>query len=147
MKIEIPSLSVNVGVVGVPLVDDEWDITWLGARAGYLNGTTFPTWQGNSVITGHIYLASGLPGPFVNLGKLKWGDRIVIHAFGERYIYEVRSTLTVSPEDISVLGHKDLPWITLLTCKEFDAASGSYKQRTAVQAVLVKVEAEPATNH
>jgi LPXTG-site transpeptidase (sortase) family protein len=145
LKIEIPSQKVNVDIVGVPLVDGEWDITWLGSNAGYLNGTAFPTWQGNSVITGHVYLSNGLPGPFVNLGRLKWGDEITIHAFGQSYIYSVRSVQTVDPDDISVLGHKDRSWITLLTCEEYDSQAGAYKKRIAVQAVLMSITADATT--
>ena len=66
-------------------------MTWLGNRAGWLNGTSYPTWDGNSVITGHVYLADGLAGPFLNIGKLKYGDRVIVHAYGKDYIYEVRS--------------------------------------------------------
>ncbi len=147
LKVEIPSLKVKVDIVGVPVVENQWDITWLGANAGYLDGTAFPTWVGNSVITGHVYLSNGLPGPFVNLSKLKWGDRIVIHAYGQKYIYEVRSALTVRPEDTTVLGHKDRDWVTLITCKEFDETSKTYKMRTAVQAVLISVIADRVEEH
>jgi LPXTG-site transpeptidase (sortase) family protein len=139
LRVEIPSLKVNVDIVGVPWKNDDWDITWLGGNAGYLDGTAFPTWLGNSVITGHVYAADGLPGPFVNLGKLKWGDRVVIHAFGQKYIYEVRSVRTVSPYNNSVLGHKEEAWVTLLTCKDYNDLTGQYKMRTAVQAVLITV--------
>jgi LPXTG-site transpeptidase (sortase) family protein len=137
--IEIPALNIKTDIVGVPFSGGYWDTTWLGTNAGYLVGTSFPTWQGNSVITGHVYAYNGQPGPFVNLGKLNWGSQIVIHAFDQKYIYEVRSVSIVKPDDVSVLGHKDNSWVTLLTCKEYDAATGIYKLRTVVQAVLVKV--------
>ncbi len=139
LTIEIPALNVNMGIVGVPLKNGEWDITWLGDNAGYLEGTAFPTWLGNSVITGHVYSANGAPGPFVDLGKLKWGDRIIIHAFGQKFTYEVRTESTILPDDISVLSHKEQSWVTLITCKEFNAITGLYKMRTAVQAVLITV--------
>ena len=139
LKIEIPGLKVTENIVGVPYVNGQWDLSWLGSSAGYLNGTAFPTWKGNSVITAHVYLSNGLPGPFVDIGKLKWGDRVNIRAFGQKYVYEVRSTETVKPDDVSVLGHKDQAWVTLITCKEFNARTGQYRMRTAVQAVLIAV--------
>jgi LPXTG-site transpeptidase (sortase) family protein len=89
------------------------------------------------VITGHVYGADGLPGPFVNLGNLKCGDQIIIHDFGQSYIYQVRSIYTTSPEDTSAFAYEDLPWVTLVTCKQYDASSGTYKARTIVKVVLV----------
>jgi hypothetical protein len=61
LQIEIPRLSVSLPVVGVPLGAQGWDLTWLGEQAGYLEGTAFPSWAGNSAITGHVYLPDGSP--------------------------------------------------------------------------------------
>jgi LPXTG-site transpeptidase (sortase) family protein len=142
--IEIPRLGVRMPVVGVPLSDGTWDVTWLSDQAGWLEGTAFPTWNGDSVLTGHVYLANGKPGPFVDLHTLTWGDQVIVHAFGERYIYEVREDLTVRPDDLSVIKHETNPWVTLLTCKDYDEATNSYSNRVAVRAVLVKVEEDRA---
>ncbi|MEJ5223148.1 MAG: sortase, partial [Anaerolineales bacterium] len=81
------------------------------------------------------------PGPFVNLSKLKYGDQVIVNAFGQKYIYEVRSVLYLKPNDTaSALRHEDKAWITLLTCKDYDPASNTYRSRVAVRAVLIKVE-------
>lgn len=139
--LEIPSLKLNTPIVGVPQKNGEWNITWLGNQAGWLNGTAFPTWAGNSVITGHVYDANGQPGVFANLAKLKFGDLIVIHAFGQQYVYEVRETKEVSPTDVAaVTRHEELPWITLVTCRGYDAATNSYESRYLVRAVQVKIK-------
>jgi LPXTG-site transpeptidase (sortase) family protein len=140
LGLEIPTLGVNIPIVGVPVTDNGWDVTWLGSQAGYLQGTAFPTWSGNSVLTGHVYLPNGLPGPFVKLGALKYGDRIVVNAFGSRYIYEVRSVAAVGPDDLSPLRHEDRPWLTLITCRQYDEGSDSYRYRTVVRAVLIEVK-------
>ena len=145
LRLDIPSLGVSQTIVGVPQMDDAWDVSWLNKDIGYLEGTAFPTWEGNSALTGHVYLSNGLPGPFVNLHSLKWGDLIFIHAYGQEFTFEVRWLAFVDPSSTSVIGHKDGTWITLLTCKEFDAAAGVYKLRTAVQAVLIRVKNEPGT--
>jgi len=34
----------------------------------------------------------------------------------------------------SVIMHKDLPWVTLVTCRGYDEASNSYEYRVAVGA-------------
>ncbi len=139
LTLKIPSLNVGLPIVGVPFVDGSWDVTWLGNSAGYLQGTAFPTWKGNSVITAHVYDSNGLPGPFASLGTLKWGDKIQVEAFGQVYTYEVRSVYTVRPWDQRPFAHKKEAWLTLITCKEYDIRTDSYRMRTIVQAVLVSV--------
>jgi LPXTG-site transpeptidase (sortase) family protein len=140
--LEIPRLGVETNIVGVPFGPNGWDITWLGANAGWLNGTAFPTWSGNSAITGHVYLSNGQPGPFSAVGNLVWGDRVIIHFNGLRYVYEVRNITQVDPDDMSVLGHEEDPWLTLITCRGYDEISNSYAYRVAVQAVLIRVEVD-----
>jgi LPXTG-site transpeptidase (sortase) family protein len=135
--IEIPRLGISMPVVGVPHVNGSWDVSWLNNQAGWLQGTAFPSWSGNSVLTGHVYLANGQPGPFVNLSSLRWGDQIIAHIYGVSYVYEVRNNQVLSLNDTSVLSHKDVPWMTLLTCKDFDPATNSYLHRVAISAVLI----------
>ena len=138
--LEIPSLGIKTTVVGVPKKDGMWDVSWLGKQAGWLEGTAFPSWSGNSVLTGHVYDANGLPGPFVNLHKLKYGDKIIIHAYGQQYIFSVRTNEVVDPSDLSAFKHEEKAWLTLITCKEYDEKTKTYKKRVVVRAVLVKVE-------
>jgi LPXTG-site transpeptidase (sortase) family protein len=142
--LEIPSLGVQMPIVGVPLGPDGWDVSWLGKNAGWLNGTAFPTSSGNSVITGHVYGADGLPGPFVNLKTLSWDDQVIIHYAGQRYIYKVRTNAVISPTDTSIFSHKDYPWLTLLTCKDYNIQTNSYAHRVAIGAVLVQIESDPS---
>jgi LPXTG-site transpeptidase (sortase) family protein len=139
--LEIPSLGVMTNIVGAPRSDGDWKVDWLGDQAGWLHGTAFPTWEGNSVVTAHVYLPNGLPGPFVDLVKLGWGDQVIVHAYGQRYIYEIRSNRTVSPQT-SVFEHEEYPWLTLITCQGYDETSDSYLYRTVVRAVQVRIEPE-----
>jgi LPXTG-site transpeptidase (sortase) family protein len=139
ISLEIPSLGVRTSIVGVPLVNGDWDVSWLWRQAGWLDGTAFPGWNGNSALTGHVYLPDGTPGPFVNLGSLKWGDTIIVRAYGSMYVYEVRENRTIRPNDMSVLKSEDIPWLTLITCKNYDEATNTYANRTTVRAVLIRV--------
>lgn len=82
----VASLDVDAVIFGVPLTENGWDVTWLWDNADYLNATAFPTWSGNSVITGHVWLPNGLPGPFIGLRDLQYGDVVVVHGRGLRYI-------------------------------------------------------------
>jgi LPXTG-site transpeptidase (sortase) family protein len=138
--LEIPRLGVEIPITGVPLVDGIWDVTWLGDQAGYLEGTAFPTWAGNSVLTGHVWNADNTSGAFARINTLWWGDKIIIHAWGQSYVYEVRELKKIEPNAITTaLKHRDLPWITLLTCKDYNEATGNYKSRVMVGAVLLDV--------
>jgi LPXTG-site transpeptidase (sortase) family protein len=107
-----------------------------------LEGSAFPSWKGNSVLTSHVYDSNGLPGPFVNLNKLKYGDKIVIHVYGEKYTFEVRANTVVEPDDISIFKHEERSWLTLVTCKEFDEKTNTYKKRVVIRAVLVGVSGD-----
>jgi LPXTG-site transpeptidase (sortase) family protein len=143
--IEIPSLNVQIPIMGVPVTESDWDLTWLADQAGWLEGTAYPTHTGNSAITGHIYLANGLPGPFVNLHTMVWGQKIIIHMDGQQYVYEVREVRRVWPNDLSILRHEEYPWLTLITCQGYQAEN-DYLYRVAVRAVQVSILPENETS-
>jgi LPXTG-site transpeptidase (sortase) family protein len=141
LSLEIPSLGVNMPVTGVPRQGSSWDVTWLGEEAGWLEGTAFPSWNGNSVLTGHVWNADNTPGAFRHLDNLKWGDRIIIHYAGQQYTYEVRGMEQVKPGDVhAMLRHEETPWLTLVTCKGFDEKTDNYRERLLVRAALIEVK-------
>ena len=140
--IEIPPLGVKATIVGVPQRNGAWNVAWLGRQAGWLEGSAFPTLKGNSVVTSHVYLSNGLPGPFVNLSKLKYGDKVIVHFGGQKFTYEIRTNRVTNSGDSSVFKHDEEAWLTLITCKEFDQKTNTYKKRVIVRAVLVKIEAD-----
>ena len=142
LSLEIPSLAVRAPILGVPSSADGWNLSWLGGDIGWLEGSAYPTWNGNSVLTGHIYNANGKPGIFVNLDKLRWGDQVIVTLGSLKYTYEVRENLQyVDPSALGrLLVHKESPWLTLVTCQGFDKATGTYRYRIIVRAVLLKVQ-------
>ena len=144
--LEIPKLGVRMPIVGIPVQRSGWDVSWLRDQAGWLNGTAFPTWSGNSVLTGHVYLPNGKPGPFINLPTLAWGNDVIVHLGGDRYIFQVRQVSQVLPTDLSVLRHEDRPLLTLLTCRGYDEKTDTYRYRVFARAILVRVEAETASS-
>jgi LPXTG-site transpeptidase (sortase) family protein len=142
--LEIPSLGLKTSIVGVPQTDQGWDVTWLGDNSGWLNGTAFPTWEGNSVLTGHVYNANGVPGPFFNIKNLKYGDEIIVHFSGEMYIFQVQSTRLLSPTstDFAFKHLENHSYLTLITCQGYNPLNDSYLFRRIVRAVLVDVTLE-----
>lgn len=141
LLLEIPALNVNVPILGVPIVHGVWNLDWLGGSAGYLENTAFPTHAGNTGITAHVYDAFGRPGPFLNLTSLKWGDEVIIHYGGLRYVYEVREVQRfLSADNFSVLKSEEYPWVTLITCQGYDEKTDTYRWRSAVRAVQTRIE-------
>jgi LPXTG-site transpeptidase (sortase) family protein len=139
LVLEIPRLNLRMDIWGVPQTVNGWDVSWLGPNAGYLYGTSFPTWVGNSVLTAHVWNADNTPGPFYHLKQLQYGDQFYVYAYGQTFIYEVRSTRLVSDKNLSVMSDSEYSLITLITCESYSENTGDYAYRRAVQAVLVDV--------
>jgi LPXTG-site transpeptidase (sortase) family protein len=137
--LEIPALSLQVGILGVPREGNGWDLSWLGDTVGHLQGTAYPLWLGNTVISGHVTLPGGNPGPFSEIQKLKQGDILIIHSSGITYIYEVQHVYQTSPSNLNVLKRSyDHDWLTLITCSRYDSQEKTYQSRTIVVAVRVE---------
>jgi len=142
MWLEIPRISLEANIVGVPIVEGNWDVTWLGNNAGYLTGTAFPTWEGNTVLTGHVWNAWNEPGPFSNIKTLQFGDQFYIHAYGRVFTYEVQKNFRIYSNSQNALSHSDFDTVTLLTCEGWNKWTGEYQYRRAVKAVLVNIQPE-----
>jgi LPXTG-site transpeptidase (sortase) family protein len=142
LVLKIPSLLIEAKIVGVPEGGSGWDTSWLWDQVGYLEGTAFPTWAGNSALAGHVNLPNGKPGPFEKLANLKYGQQILIEGWHQRYIYEVREVTQVNPSDLTVLRHEEYPWLTLIACRDFDPESENYLNRTIVRAILIRIQDE-----
>ncbi len=140
MLLSIPALNKELSIVGVPKTNAGWDVSWLGNNAGYLSGSAYPTWAGNTVITSHVWDANNSPGPFANLKDLNYGDQFTISAYGQTYTYEVRSNSFVWPNQTEkVFEHQEFDWVTLLTCEFYNPFTDNYLFRRMVQAVLVNI--------
>ncbi|HEU0295861.1 MAG TPA: sortase [Anaerolineales bacterium] len=139
LSLEIPFLKIDTSVVGVPMKDGAWDVSWLYDQVGWLNGTAYPTWDGNSLLTAHVVKADGQPGPFYNLKYLSVGEYIFIYHGAYRYTYQVLSNTLVHPSDASVIRHEEKSYLTLVTCDAYDEKTGTYLRRVAVRAKLVDV--------
>jgi len=141
MMLNIPVLDLQLPIIGVPITDNGWDVNWLGEQAGYLSGTAFPTWNGNTVITGHVWDRFNQPGAFADLKTLSYGDLVEIHAWDRVYTYEVREKNLVFPGMVeNVLRHEEYDWITLLTCEFYNPLTDDYLFRRSVKAVLIEVK-------
>ena len=46
----------------------------------------------------------------------------------------------IKPDDMTAFKHEEKPWLTLLTCKEYDEKTNTYRSRLVVRAVLMRIE-------
>jgi LPXTG-site transpeptidase (sortase) family protein len=137
--LEIPVLKISTSIVGVQQKAGTWDVSWLRDQAGWLEGSAFPTFSGNSIITAHVVTTYGKPGPFYHLKRLGVNENIYIFFGSYRYIYKVISNTLIKPDNMSVFAHADKPTLTLITCDSYDEKTETYLQRVAVRAILVDV--------
>jgi LPXTG-site transpeptidase (sortase) family protein len=92
------------------------------------------------VITGHAWDAFDRPGPFAELGQLQYGDEILVSSRGLQYVYAVRAVWSVRAQETGrIFRHEELSWLTLLTCQNYDPATGEYARRLVVRAVLLEI--------
>lgn len=141
MYLEIPSLGLRAPIVGVSYGGEGWETSWLKEEVGWLVGSAFPTWNGNTVLAGHVWNADNTPGLFSRIKELQYGTRFIIHAFGKQYIYEVRENKRINPQNVqAVFQHEELDWVTLLTCENYDPQKREYRYRRLVRAVLVAIK-------
>jgi LPXTG-site transpeptidase (sortase) family protein len=141
LTLEIPVLDVEATILGVEEKNGRWDVAWLQDQVGWLNGTAYPTLEGNSLLTAHVIKADGKPGPFFRLKHLGVGEYVFIDNGGYRYTYQVVSNTLVQPNDASVFRHEEQSYLTLITCDGYDAATQTFLRRVAVRAKLVDVRA------
>jgi LPXTG-site transpeptidase (sortase) family protein len=142
LTLDIPVIKVKTEIVGVEQKNGNWDVSWLQNQVGWLNGTAYPTWKGNSVLTAHVVGADGKPSVFSGLKHLGIGEYIFIYSSGYRYTYEVVSNAYVQPNDSSVMKHEEKSYLTLITCDSYDETKGTYLRRVAVRAELVDVRSD-----
>jgi LPXTG-site transpeptidase (sortase) family protein len=139
LTLDIPVIKVKTDIVGVEHKNGNWDVSWLQNQVGWLNGTAYPTWKGNSVLTAHVVGADGKPSVFSGLKHLGVGEYIFVDHSGYRYTYQVLTNSIVEPDDSSVMKHEEKSFLTLITCDNYDEKTGTYLNRVVVRAVLVDV--------
>ncbi|MCC6985042.1 MAG: sortase, partial [Anaerolineales bacterium] len=75
------------------------------------------------------------------LKSLKYGDQVIVHFGGVKYVYEVRNTRLARPYSTSFAfeSKQDAAYLTLITCSGYNPLNETYLFRRVVRAVLVSV--------
>jgi LPXTG-site transpeptidase (sortase) family protein len=137
-RLVIPKLSLDAPVVLAPIKDQTWQVDHLGQAVGHLEGTAPPGSESNIVLAGHITLAAEVYGPFAGLGQLISGDEIIVYEGDRPSKYVVDDFQTVERTAVEVTYPSNTGQITLITCQNWDDATGRYLQRLIVKGHLVK---------
>lgn len=137
--LNVPAIDVQAPILGIPQSGQSWDLTWLKDELGYLQGSAFPGWQGNTALVGHLTLADSAAGPFADLHALQIGDEVILHTWGDEVTYKVREVAyRVDAADEDTFQHEEDDWLTLITCQSYDELTKAYRWRVVVRAERIK---------
>ncbi|MHB1361700.1 MAG: sortase [Thermoleophilia bacterium] len=125
-EISIPGIGVEMMVV------QGSDKEALKKGPGHIEETGLPGAGGNFAVAGDRVLYGA---PFLNLNEVGVGDEIRMKMPYATFVYRVRESFIVSPDDVSVLQPVGYEAITLLTCDP----PWDIKQRIVVRGELVDV--------
>lgn len=106
--VEIPSINLSQALVE-GISDDV-----LKYFLGHFPDSAAPGQVGNFAIAGHR--VSDYTDAFINLYKVKVGDKVIVTTKDGRYTYEVDSSFIVDPDQVEVLDDADYEKMTLITC-------------------------------
>ena len=127
----------KVNMIDIPIEVNGAD---LKKNAIHYPGSALPGSYGNGVIFGHsalpqLYTKDNPLTIFNPLLKVKVGDSILVKFDGVNYVYVVKDTKEVTPDQVSVMSQRfDRMEITLITCVPL----GTYWRRFVVHAELIK---------
>jgi sortase A len=115
-RIEIPRLHISA------MVAEGTTARVLRIAVGHISGTALPGQSGNVALAGHRDTF------FRRLGDLKTGDAITLTTPRGQYVYGVRFTSIVSPDETWVLDPSTGQTLTLVTCYPFHFVGAAPKR-------------------
>ncbi len=124
--IEIPSIKLSQALVE-GISDDV-----LKYFLGHFTDSAAPGEKGNFAVAGHR--VSDYTDAFINLYKVKAGDKVIVKTHDKKYTYVVEDNFIVEPEDVQVLDDTKEATMTLVTC------TVGAKQRVIVNGKLISEE-------
>lgn len=108
VRINIPSLSINLAIKPTSASDNNWD--FFSDAVSYWIESAKPGEEGNIVL--YVHRNSHF-GPLYNS---KIGETIIVYTNSARYSYTISEFKVASPNQIEVFTSTDAEQLTLLTC-------------------------------
>ena len=134
LTLRIPVLDVIENIVTVPQTDGIYHVEWLDSSVGLLEQSSLPG-EGIAVLTGHNHLNTTKAGPFLFIGKMEQGDRIMIT--DEEYamkIYSVYGNHKVTANGFAEIADELREnSLVLMTCED-ESIDGGYLNRRIILA-------------
>ncbi len=141
----VPSLGVNQRIEPIKLLKRQWDLYNLGKIVGWLPTTGMtPEDQYAMVFAAHFTDYDGLPGSFHGLADLPIGTQFIYQWQGVDYVYQIERFETAHPAEIERLYVADSSLAILITCANYNPATGAYDNRTLAYGRLIGTSATNA---
>lgn len=136
LLLQIPRLGLETAVQTIPIVEEMWDVSALGAGVGRLEGLAESV-----VLVGHMtfpWLNLLQEGAFAHLQEMRLGDEVVYTLGGEVVRYEVAAVGRLAPDAVAQLLTAEANTLFLLTCTDWNFETWQYDNRLVVTAVRVE---------
>jgi len=138
----IPSINVNSKIQYLGITSKgEMEVPNNINDVGWFKFGSRPGEKGSAVIAGHLNGTNGKDGVFINLYKLKAGDKLsVVDDKGIITSFTVREIRTYSPGFAEeVFSSNDAPHLNLITCDGlWNGAKKSYDKRLVIFSDILK---------
>ena len=134
LTLQIPELGVAETIMTVPNVEGEYPVEWLGSSVGLLEGSSLPG-RGVAVLTGHNHLNNTESGPFLSLGSLEDGARVMVNDIrNNMQTYRVYGNYKIASDGFAEIADAVREnALVLITCED-EAVDGGYLNRRVVLA-------------
>ena len=133
LTLQIPELGVAENIITVPNADGEYPVEWLGSSIGLLEQSSLPG-RGVAVLTGHNHLNNTEAGPFLSLGSLENGARMMVSSGNDMQTYRVYGNYKIASDGFaSIASEVRENALVLITCED-EAVDGGYLNRRVILA-------------
>ena len=132
--LQIPNLDVEEKIVTVPQMDERYPVEWLGHSVGLLEQSSLPG-KGVTVLTGHNHLNTMETGPFLFIGQMQEGDRILLTDVRDNLqVYKVYGNYQIASDGFaSIVEEVRENALVLITCED-ESIDGGYLHRRVIMA-------------
>lgn len=124
-RVDIPRIALSAAIA------EGDDDNTLGKAVGHLPDTPLP-WH----LKGNVAFAAHRDGLFRKLEHIRVDDEVRLVTPRGEYLYKVKKTHIVDPDDVWVIAPTRTPTVTLITCYPFSFI-GNAPRRFIVQAELI----------
>ena len=134
LTLQIPELGVAESILTVPNTDGEYRVEWLGSSVGLLEGSSLPG-RGVAVLTGHNHLNNTESGPFLSLGSLEDGARVMVNDIrNNMQTYRVYGNYKIASDGFAEIADAVREnALVLITCED-ESVGGGYLNRRVILA-------------